>query len=380
MRLASSVAPPGKAVRVTLINLWPKGGMLHYTSQLANALARQPAVCVTVVLPRGTNTDLFNDDVRREFVDVLTSQHLLDVVLSLRHLLNLSGFMDTIDATQPDVVHVNSSHPWFLAVMPRLRRRTAVIATVHDVDVHPGEDTWRKRLERKVVVRGAKHVIVHHERLRQKLLDTMPNLASESVHVTPHGDYGFFRRWAKPAARDTSTVLFFGRIHEYKGLAFLLDAAPKVREHIPQVRFVIAGEGDLGPYSSKLSDTSLFEVHNYYIPDDEVASLFQSATLLALPYIEASESGVLHIAFSLGLPVVATLVGGFPDAIEHGQTGLLVPSRKVEPLTEAIVKLLEDVEARERMARNALAVADAEHGWDDAAQRLVSVYESLTHS
>jgi glycosyltransferase involved in cell wall biosynthesis len=335
---------------------------------------------VTVVLPRGTNTNLLRDDVGREFVDVLTSQRLLDVVVSLRHLLNLSGFMDTIDATEPDVIHVNSSHPWFLAVMPRLRRRSAVIATVHDVDVHPGEDTWRKRLERKVVVKGAERVIVHRERLRQKLLDTMPNLASNSVHVTPHGDYSFFRRWAKPTARDTSTVLFFGRIHEYKGLAFLLDAAPKVRERIPQVRFVIAGDGDLRPYSSKLSDASLFEVHNCYIPDDEVASFFQRATLLALPYIEASESGVLHIAFSLGLPVVATSVGGIPDAIEHGQTGLLIPPRNAEALAEAIVKLLEDAEARERMARNARAVADAEHGWDDAAQRLVRVYESVTHS
>ena len=351
--------------------------MLHYSAQLANALAGRKDMEVSVVLPRGARTDLFSDRVGCTFVDVVTGRQWRETLKGFWHLLNIGKFFRAVRATRPDIVHINSSHPWILAGVRRLAALYPTVATVHDVDVHPGEVSLRKSLERAAVTRYAHKLVVHRERLRQRLLCKNPRLSENDVAVTPHGDYGFFEQWTRPTQREPATVLFFGRIHAYKGLEHLIEAAPRIRAAVPGARFVIAGEGDVRLYRSALSDTDLFEVHNHYIPDEAVAELFQRAALLALPYIEASESGVLKIAVGFDLPVVASAVGSLPDAIDHDRTGLLVPPGDKDALANAIIGLLKDEDRRNSLAWNARGKASDDESWESAAGKLVALYGSL---
>src|SRR5512146_668340 len=91
-----------------------------------------------------------------------------------------------------------------------------------------------------------------------------------------------------------------------------------------------------------------FLVLNDRICDEQRAELFRNASVVVLPYIEASQSGVVPLAYQYGKPVVATHVGGLPEAVENGRTGLVVPPRDERALASAILRLLGDAELRQR--------------------------------
>jgi glycosyltransferase involved in cell wall biosynthesis len=145
---------------------------------------------------------------------------------------------------------------------------------------------------------------------------------------------------------------------------------------IPEARIVIAGEGeDFAKYRRAMVNPEHFEVHNYRVPDEAVGELFQSASVVVLPYIEASQSGVVSIAYAFGKPVIATTVGGIPDVVDNGLTGLLVPPADPRSLAGAIVDLLSDHRARREMGRRARQKADGALSWTGIAQRTLRVYE-----
>ena len=368
-------------MRVTFINLWPKAGMLHYSTQLANALSALPDVELTLILARGTNTHLISPKIALEFVDVVTGTDWREILTGSLKILRLHRFLRTVEATEPDVIHVNSSHIWLVPTLRILAKRYPVVATVHDVHPHPGQDnTLRKRLERRVAMKRAARIFVHGEKIKQQLLAAIPSRSPSDVHVTPHGEYSFFTKWVSNIEREDFTVLFFGRMRDYKGLRYLLDAAPKVVQVIPRVKFIIAGEGNLGRDGHRLRDESLYEVHNRYIPDEEVASFFQRASLVVLPYIEASQSGIIPIAYAFRLPVLATAVGCLSDVVQDGVTGMLVPPQDAEALADAIIEILQDKVRRVEMGENGYKKLNADLGWDNIAQQTLRVYEGLVET
>lgn len=362
-------------MRLTLINLWPTGGMLHYAAALANALARQPGLEVTILLPRGASTALLAPGVTPAFVDLELRHGLRHAATNVLGLLRVDRFLQALRATRPDLVHLNSSHPWLILTARLIARRWPLVATVHDVEPHPGESGLRRRLQGAVVLRHARAIAVHGEELKATLLARCPKRPAEDVVVTPHGPYTFFKEDGPTGPPDRPTVLFFGRIIAYKGLEVLLAAAPKVRERIPDVLFVVAGEGNLAPYAPLLQDHALVEVKAGYVPEDAVGALFRSATVLALPYTEASWSGVASIAHAFGLPVVATSVGCLPKAVLDGINGIVIPPRDVESLTNALVSVLSDEQLLARLSQGARETQV--ETWDRAAEILCTLYRRL---
>ena len=85
-----------------------------------------------------------------------------------------------------------------------------------------------------------------------------------------------------------------------------------------------------------------FIVLNEYVSDEKRAELFRRASVVVLPYIEASQSFIISIAYRFGKPVVATTVGGLPQMVDDGKTGFLVPPRDVDALADAIVRLMQN--------------------------------------
>jgi len=365
-------------MRVTLIDLWAREGMLHYSAQLGNNLARLPGMEVTVLVPGGSDVSLFEAAVTVDFVDVVKDASPRELLLAPPKLLKIPLFLKTIRQTKPDVIHLNNCHVWYLLTLPRMNENYPVVATLHDVEPHPGQDdSWRKRREIDALVRSSRRLFVHGEALKERLLALYPGLAADSIEVIPHGEYSFFTRFQTGVATDERSVLFFGRIRAYKGLDCFIQAANLVAQKIPRAKFVIAGDGDMRPYRDLLGTGASFEVHNRYIPDAEVARLFQRASIVALPYVEASQSGVVQIAFAFKKPVVTTSVGCLPDVVEDGQTGLLVPPGDVPALAEALVRLLSDSGLRETLGSNAYRRMKEEYGWDPIASTTQRVYRAV---
>jgi glycosyltransferase involved in cell wall biosynthesis len=366
-------------MRVTLVDLWGWEAMLHYVSQLSNFLARINDVQVTLLLPRGRSYDatMFEPTVALEYVDVVKDDSMRELLSVPIKLLKLPRFLKTIQRTRPDVIHLNNCHVWHILTLPWLKQRYPVVSTMHDVEPHPGQDdTWRKRREIASLARFSNQIFVHGEKIKQQLLSKYPTRTGDEVTVIPIGNFSFFTQYEGNRIDEEDVVLFFGRIRAYKGLEYLIQAAKLVAPMFPETRFVIAGAGDFRPYHKLVGNGINFEIHNRYIPDDQVASFFRRAKVVVLPYIQASQSAVIPIACAFEKPVVTTRVGSLPEAVVDGRTGLLVPPSDASALAEAIIRLLSDDELRATLGRNSYQQMEEQLGWEAIASTTLHVYQA----
>lgn len=194
------------------------------------------------------------------------------------------------------------------------------------------------------------------------------------VLVIPHGNEPGVRGTAvvRPVAETEPVALFFGVWSKYKGIEVLLDAFALVRLRRPDARLVLAGAAgadiDVETVLARARALGNVDARPGYVPIDDVAGLFDSARVVVTPYIRATQSGVAHLAFTFGRPVVASEIGDLPDVIAHGVTGLLCPPHDAEALASAMVELLEDPALAAQLGQaGADSVAEA---WAVAAGRV----------
>jgi glycosyltransferase involved in cell wall biosynthesis len=148
-----------------------------------------------------------------------------------------------------------------------------------------------------------------------------------------------------------------------------------ITAEVPDVRIVIAGQGeDFARYRRMMVHPERFIVHNEYVSDDKRAELFQRASVVALPYVDASQSGVIPIAYTFAKPVVATAVGALPEMVEPDRTGYLVPPRDERALADAIVRLLRDGDLRRQLGANGKRKIETECSPRAVAQQTLAVY------
>jgi glycosyltransferase involved in cell wall biosynthesis len=305
-------------------------------------------------------------------------------VTNITFLLTLA---QRIREWNPDIVHLmNESNVWLSLLIPMLGT-VPVVTTVHDVNIHPGDTTSARvpRILTKFLVKQSDAIIVHGDNLRSDAIRGLP-VTPDSVFVIPHPPLkSYIKISAQKKFRKRQDgkfrVLFFGRIHEYKGLSYLLAAAPSLHAKVPNVEVMIAGSGD--NHSSdlqKMGNPSFITLDNRFIPADEVARLFAEADLLVLPYIEASQSGVLMVAMTFGLPVVATDVGEIAGVIRSVGMGLVVPSRQAPALAAAITQIALDREMHRRFSEGAIRAMNGEYSDNAISSRIFSTYENILNT
>lgn len=194
------------------------------------------------------------------------------------------------------------------------------------------------------------------------------------VYVIPHGAEPGVRggRAVRPVADTEPVVLFFGVWAKYKGIEVLLDAFARVRAELPESQLVLAGDVgadiDLAPVLARARQIGHVDARPGYVAVEDVAPLFDLARVVAVPYLRATQSGVAHLAFTFGRPVVASNIGDLPEVIQDNVTGLLVEPDDVAGLTAAILTLLRDPSLAAKLgAAGEQSVNDA---WAIAADRV----------
>jgi glycosyltransferase involved in cell wall biosynthesis len=268
----------------------------------------------------------------------------------------------------PDVTHVQYcvGHDPRLTIAAGLRPGRFAV-TLHDIDTHPGDA--RSSLHHGATVfglmRAAGLVFVHADRLRDDVLER--GLTRAPVVVVPHGIDEADPQPLPPAP----SLLFFGRIVEYKGLSVLLDALARLWRRRPETTLTIAGEGQL-PGHPGLRDARVRLLHRH-IAEDELPALFAAASVVVLPYLEASQSGVGSLAKGHGRPLVASAVGGLPELVSDG-SGLLVPPADADALADALDGLLGDRARLERMGNAGLRSLHERAGWPVVGALTVEAY------
>jgi len=158
------------------------------------------------------------------------------------------------------------------------------------------------------------------------------------------------RRRAEFGLGDAPVAIVVSRLHPDKGIKHLLDATAMLMDDLPGIRLLVVGEG---AERVKLEDQArrlgLEDAITFTGFRTDVIDLLRAADVYVLPsYHENMPHGILE-AMSVGLPVVATVVGGIPEVVVEGETGLLVPPREAKPLCDAIGSLLRDPQAAQAM-------------------------------
>lgn len=234
--------------------------------------------------------------------------------------------------------------------MVKKKTPTPILYLLHNVIPH--ERMPGMRLLTRFAFRFADGFIVQSRKVESELIDFFPPGKGKWRRIVPHPVYNFqdFSSPTRNEARkllgitEAKTLLYFGLIRQYKGLKTLLEAFPTILDHFDRdIRLMIAGEfyDPPEPYMelmSKLGISDYVTVHNRFIPNEEVGGYFAAADVVVLPYVSASQSGVVQAAFGFGKPVISTEVGGLPEAVSHGLTGLLCPPEDPEALSQAVIE------------------------------------------
>jgi glycosyltransferase involved in cell wall biosynthesis len=179
--------------------------------------------------------------------------------------------------------------------------------------------------------------ITQSSQVEEELLKLCPGAEKLWRRRCPHPMYDFQEFSAPPKdiakerlkVNESKVLLFFGIVRKYKGLMTLIEAFPEIHRYFKgDVRLLIAGEfyESLTEYVRAIEQTGCADkitLHNRFIPNESVGDYFQAADVVVLPYLTASQSGVTQMAYGFGKPVIASAVGGLPETVEEGETGLL---------------------------------------------------------
>ena len=207
--------------------------------------------------------------------------------------------------------------------------------------------------------------------------------------VTPHPTYNAFKmkNMSRAEARellavghDSPMLLFFGFVREYKGLKYLLDALPEVKKRIPDISLWVVGDfgDDKDVYLEQIERNRIgdsIRLVEGYVPDQEVEKYFAAADLVVLPYVSATQSGIVQIAYGFDKPVVVTDVGGLPDVVRHKETGYVVPSGNAQEIAKAVISFYQ--EDRETDWESNIRKQAAEFSWETMVERMEKCFFNI---
>jgi glycosyltransferase involved in cell wall biosynthesis len=178
----------------------------------------------------------------------------------------------------------------------------------------------------------------------------------DRIVVVPHPALGYGGAVRAPSDGPLR-VLFLGRIMKYKGLPLLVEAIEMLRAKGDPTELGVYGEGDIAGLAPRLAGINAMVV-NRWIDHEEIGAILSGYDVMALPYVEASQSGVVAAAHGAGMPVVATPVGGLGEQVLHGIDGLLTDAVTAPALAAAIWSLSRDRGLLRRLTEGAAARRD----------------------
>ncbi len=254
-------------------------------------------------------------------------------------------------ARRPDAVVLHYWMPFFApayGVISRILRRCArVLWICHNITPH--EKQPGGPLLNRLGLRQADAFVVMSEPVERDLLGFRPGARFRRVpHPVdvPAGAVEKERARAELGLpQDAPVLLFFGYVRPYKGLETLLRAFATVVS-AADARLVVAGEfyEPLRRYEELAAELGIADrvrFYDEYVPNEQVGVLFAAADAVVLPYLTATQSGIIPMAYAYGRPVITTAVGGLPEMVRPGRTGLLVPPADPVALSDAILRFLE---------------------------------------
>ncbi|MFZ4604528.1 MAG: glycosyltransferase family 4 protein [Caulobacterales bacterium] len=222
------------------------------------------------------------------------------------------------------------------------------VVVIHDAETHPGDPSgWIARYA-DTAARHADLVVYLSRAVAGRAEGRHPRsiILFHPLLELPHAPI------PQRSASASLRILFFGRILAYKGLDLLIAACEQLRARGRRIDLTVAGEGNLDPWRDRLNQLGA-AIQNDWLTEHDLRTLLGNADLVAAPYKEASQSGVVALALGAGVPVLATPVGGLIEQVRNGENALVASAPSADAIAEAIDRVCVDPSLLQRLKMGA---------------------------
>jgi glycosyltransferase involved in cell wall biosynthesis len=304
-------------------------------------------------------------------------------VVPQRRLVDVTAIAEVMRiarATHADVLHAHE-FPMFVGLAPLARMRgVPMVATIHGREV-PAAHSRRRwairlaaRLSRRVVAvsRSMERFLVDDVGLRASRVETIYN----GIEVDRYRDGGASEGLRRDLGLPANGPIV-GSMYPVKGQTYLVQAMARVAARVPGAVCLIAGRGELGPaLAREAAGLGLGDRVRLLGYRTDVPALLGLMDVFVLPSLSEGLPLSLLEAQAAGKPVVASRVGGCPEALDDGRSGYLVPPRDPQVLAERLLSLLGDPAAARAMGAHGRARVRAMFSLDAMATRYVDIFKS----
>lgn len=322
---------------------------------------------------------------RTQSLSLLVKAGLRPSFVGVRRLLDpkaLRLLQRVITASGCQVVHAHLGYS--AALVPLAARRLGIpcVSTLHHVPSpdRPRRELLKEQLWTRSAERGAALIYVSEAARRSaaalvgppkpswRVLHNGVDLSAYSPAASAHST----RLPADlPVPPGSPVVTVVAALRAPKGHEVALRAWPRVRARVPGAVLLVVGEGPHGPVLRAMAGEGVI----FTGTREDVPTILRASTLALLPSLTEALPTVMIEAAACGLAAVATTVGGTPEVVDHGRTGLLVPPGNTDALVDAVTALLADPDRRSRWGVAARNLAEERFDLRRWAQRLSRLYE-----
>ena len=279
-----------------------------------------------------------------------------------------------------DIIHLHEPFMPMLCSAVLRFSNTVNVGTFHAAQGKPGYN-WGRPITTWMLSRRARK-LHGHIAVSKPAMDYVSQFVPGEYEIIPNGvDLNHFRPDVQPLEQYTDgklNIVFLSRLEYRKGANYLLKAFYEIKRQMPNTRLLICGAGTRlrKRYEKWVKDVRLPDVvFTGMVPEQDIARYYKTADIFCLPATSHESFGLILLeAMATGRPIVATNIEGFAAVVTHGEEGLLVPPMTVRPLTEALLKLLNDKQLRLQMGQKGLVTAQ-KYAWEDIATRLLAYYD-----
>lgn len=361
------------SLRFLQISLQKKGGGAIDSLEFSNGLVSNNFFHTVIIAKGNELAEKFNTTPIRKVICVGTfNSDRLDFIIKTGTFRFIRLIFEVCRA-RPDVIYVTHRHPWMLFVFTaNIFLRAKVYSVAHDNPFIPKEkDSYiENRLERINLMLS--HVVIAHSEFVAKAI--RGSLPRKKVEVIPLGPYGsMISPRTNFAIHIPLCFGFIGRIEKYKGISDFLEAALLLEEQDVPSKFLIAGSGLLTSKEKKLlTKLKNVDTHIGWLSTSELCDYISRVDVIVLPYLDATQSGVVSIALAAGIPVISTDVGGLPEYIHNERNGIVIESSSVKLLASAMVRLTKNQQLYKDMSKQMSVFAD-EISWKKSANKIIAL-------
>lgn len=253
-----------------------------------------------------------------------------------------------------DLIVFDWWHPFFsfchfaISLLIRNEYRNRILFITENVVSH--ESKWYEKMLTRIGLSNSNFFLALSNVVEKELLTYSTTKKIFRSELPVYDCYDLHQKFNPEITRkelniqpDDQVLLFFGYVRKYKGLHVLLDAIPKLLKQMSKLKLLVVGEfyDDEQLYRKQCNDlkiTGHVIFVSRFVPNEEVEKFFRISDVTIMPYLSATQSGVLNVSYGFGKPVVVTDVGGLTENFEDGKTGVVVQPGSPDELAKGIMK------------------------------------------